>query len=173
MSRNSFLIFLLLYSFAAQAEVNDTETKRTFFTTKTLCKLSAPKANFFISKEQIKPDGTTVYYNLTNEQQYVNFSFYLDTLAVECNSGKACLDAAIKNPAYGKAKNLKTYDHSGFSVAEFSIEVPYEKTTIKQLNIVAEKYKNGCWADIHISQVSESLPPVEPLLGILETLSIE
>jgi len=172
-SRISLLVLLLMYSFVAQSEVNDTETLRTFFTTKTACKLSAPRANFFISKEQIKPDGTTVYYNLTNEQQYINFSFYLDTLGAECNNTKACLDAAIKNPAYGKAKNLKTYDHSGFSVAEFSIEVPYKSTTIKQLNIVAEKYKNGCWADIHISQVGESLPEVGPLLAILESLTIE
>lgn len=164
---------MLLSTFAAQAEVNDTETRRVFFTTKTPCKLTTPKTNFFISKEQIKPDGTTVYYNLTNEQQYTNFSFYLDTLAIECNSSKACLDIAIKNPSYGKAKNITTYDHAGFSVAEFTIEVPYKSTTIKQLNLVAEKFKNGCWADIHISQVGESLPQVAPLLGILDTLVIE
>lgn len=172
MIRKILPILIVLLPYAAQAEVLDAETTRTFFTAKNQCKLSIPKTNFVIAREQLKADGTTVYYHLINGS-VINLSFYLDTLAVECNNSKACTDAALKNPLYRKAQDIKRYEHAGFDVAELSLEMPINGRTIKQLNVIAEKYRNGCWTDIHISQVGETLPPSDQMLRLLETIKVE
>jgi hypothetical protein len=51
----------MFLSLLAKAEVIDSATQRTFFTSKTPCKLAIPKADFVISKEQLNADGTTVF----------------------------------------------------------------------------------------------------------------
>jgi len=166
-------IALLANAAYANADVIDTETKRTFFTTASQCKLSIPKGNFSITKEQVRPDGSTVYYSLSNEKMLINFSFYIDTLTAQCTSGENCLEAALRNPTYKNLQGLKKYESAGFNVAEFALDVPYQGKVLKQLNVLAEKYKKGCWADIHISQFGETIPDSTALQSILGSITIE
>ena len=173
MKNHILTIALLIHYVYASADVIDMGMKRTFFTTASPCKLTIPKGNFSITKESVRPDGGTVYYSLSNEKLPINFSFYIDTLTTQCGSGENCLEAALKNPSYKNMQGLKKYEHAGFNVAEFALVVPYEGKVYKQLNVVAEKYKTGCWVDVHISQFGDNIPESSLIQSILENITID
>lgn len=165
--------FIALSNFA-MADVSDTADKREFFTSAGKCRIAIPKGEFFIVKEQIKPTGATAYYALANEKKLINYSFYLDTNTASCKSSDQCLESVLRSKAYEKAKGLKRYEHSGFSVAEFNIEFPgKDGITIIQKNVLAENVKDGCWIDVHLSQVGVESPDVNNILSVLKDATIQ
>lgn len=156
------------------ADVNDTATNREFYTRYGTCRIVAPKSDHFIFKEQVKPNGTAGYYALASEKKLINYSFYIEANKGACDSNSKCVDSVLRNKAYEKAKDLKRYEHGGFSVAEFNIEFPgKDGATIIQKNVLAESYKGGYWVDIHLSRLGVDSPGVGSILSVLDDLSIQ
>ena len=113
------------------------------------CELTLPNENWkFISKNE-RPDGTAAYHHYALENSAINFSVYIDQ-SRECNNSDECLVLALQNPSYKNASSVKKYTNAGYSVAELVLD--FSKTLGReayQLNLVAEKYENGCWYDVH------------------------
>jgi hypothetical protein len=168
MSKYAIVTACALLCSLAVADVIDTESQRSFSTPTSSCKITIPKGDFLIVKEQINPAGTSAYYALGNEKELINYSFYIDTNSGVCGDSSACLDVALSNKAYKNVKEIKRYEHAGFSVAEFNIEFPgKDGVTITQKNVLAENYQQGCWVDIHLSKVGIGGSDVKGILTVL------
>jgi hypothetical protein len=174
MKKLTYSLVICALGSQAFADVTDSPTQRAFYTPSGACKLILPKGEFFIAKEQVRPNGATAYYVLANEKRLINYSFFIETNTSSCDSDSKCLDSALSNKAYEKAKDLKKYDYAGFSIAEFNIEFPgKDGATLIQQNILAQSYKPGCWIDAHLSQVGLKKPDVDNILSVLKDSAVQ
>jgi hypothetical protein len=170
------ITLLLLFTSSAVAEIKldglkELETKSINLATPNApCELTLPDDNWSFMSKNERPDGTAAYYHYALEGSAINFSVYIDQ-SNECKAGDECLELALKNPHYKNAQNIIKYKKAGYSVAELVLD--FSKTLGReahQLNIIAEKYENGCWYDVHLSQVAAHSPAPFELISILEQL---
>lgn len=172
----NIIAILLLFTSSALAEIKldgikQLKTKSINLTTPNApCEMTLPDDNWSFMSKNERPDGTAAYYHYALESSAINFSVYIDQ-SNECKAGDECLELALKNPHYKNAENINKYKKAGYSVAELVLD--FSKTLGReayQLNIIAEKYENGCWYDVHLSQVATHPPASFELISILDRL---
>lgn len=154
------------------AEVNDTGTERRFSLSAAGPGLVIPRGDWAINKEQRRADGKVAYYMMYSEQAKTVFSVYIDQTG-PCRSADECLNAALKNPMYKDAQELKTAEEQQFKVASFYLDKP-QGTAVMQAHVLATAYVDGLWFDIHISQTSsKERPDVASMLKLVKTLQLK
>src|SRR4030095_12713572 len=100
----------------------------------------------------------------------IAFSFYIDK-TTDCQSAKACLNGALKNPAYGGAKELQLSESGPFAVARFFIDSP-RGLSVYQANVLASAYVDGQWFDVHLSATDTQRPDMGRLVQFLQQVEI-
>jgi hypothetical protein len=78
--------------------------------------LTIPRSDWALIKEQRRADGKVGYYMMFSEQMKMVFSVYIEQTG-PCRSADECLNAALKNPVYKDAQEVKTMDDRQFKVA--------------------------------------------------------
>lgn len=164
------VLFLVLGALPVRADVTDTPTQRQLSLPGASWKLALPKEDWIITKEQRRQGDSAVYYALASEKRQLIFSVYIDRTTI-CTSGSGCLDAAMKNPSYKDAKELKKTEVGQYSVASFFLDEP-QGHPVKQAHILAEAYLDGYWIDIHISKTAKDRPDQAALLELLNAMSV-
>lgn len=171
----SLAVFLLASTFAvtnAFADVSDTATERRFFIPAGGPGLVMPRGDWAINKEQRREDGKVAYYMMYSEQAKTVFSVYIDQTG-PCKSADECLKAALKNPMYKDALELKTFDHQQFKAAYFYLDKP-QGLAVYQTHLLVSAYVDGLWFDIHVSQTSsKTRPEVGPMLELVQSLQLK
>jgi hypothetical protein len=115
--------------------------------------LTVPADHFKIAQKQTKPDGSGVYFYLTDETQDINLSMYIEP-AKACKDSKACRDMVWKagNPAWQNPKNIVQAEIDGVSTFEFLLP-SFQGMPVQQQNLFAEFVVDGYWVDMHLSKV--------------------
>jgi len=153
------------------ADVTDAGSERRFFIPAAEPGLAIPRGDWALNKEQRRPDGKVAYYMMYSEQAKAVFSVYIDQTG-PCRTSDECLKAALKNPMYKDAQELKTSEDRQFKIASFYLDKP-QGTAFSQAHVLAGAYVDGLWFDIHISQTSKERPEIGPLLELVKTLQIK
>ena len=161
---------LLLGALSARADVTDTLTQRQLSLPGSTWRLVLPKEDWVITKEQRRPGDTAVYYALASQKRELAFSVYIDRTTA-CNSSAGCLNAAMNNPSYKDARELKKTEVGQFSVASFFLDEP-QGYPVKQAHLLAEAYLDGCWFDIHISKTAKDRPDAATLFELLKSVTV-
>jgi len=126
--------------------------------------------DWVVDLETHRAGDTAAYYMLSSDSRGMPLSFYIDRTTI-CQSAKSCLQAALKNPAYGEAKDLELSEEGPFAVATFFIDPPPDFKAY-QANLLASAYVDGQWFDIHISSLKAVRPDVEALRRLLRQAAI-
>jgi hypothetical protein len=130
-----------------------------------------PKEDWVIDREQRRPGDTAVYYMMSSERRKMFFSVYIDRTSA-CQNSMTCLQAALKNPQYSSAQDLKTQPLGGFEVAQFHLDRP-KGLPVVQTNVLASAYADGVWFDIHLSMTASEMPDPAVLIEFLKSIQIK
>ena len=145
-------------------------TERRFALPSSTVGLVIPGEDWVVDLEIHRPGETAAYYMLSSEKVGMPFSFYIDRTTV-CRSSEECLNAALKNPAYGMPQDLQTSEVGPFAVATFFVDPPPD-LKVFQAHVLASAYVDGQWFDIHISSLKAVRPDMKALLGLLRQVAI-
>jgi hypothetical protein len=115
--------------------------------------MTLPAGNFVVEQRQQKPDGSSGYFFLTDDQSHLNVSFYIEPVG-SCKTSKACRDMVWKmgNPSWENPKNFVSSQIGEVSYFEFLIP-SFRDQPVQQQNMYAEFVVDGFWVDLHISKV--------------------
>jgi hypothetical protein len=115
--------------------------------------LSLPKGSMVVQEQKSKPDGSGVYYSLSDEKGQLMISFFIEPVK-ECKDSKSCRDMILKagNPGWENPQAIVQAEIGDVSYFEFFIAT-YQGVPIKQQNMYAEFVKDGYWVDLHISKI--------------------
>lgn len=115
--------------------------------------LTLPAADFVLQQQQIKPDGRSGYFMLTDDKTSLNVSFFIEP-AIQCKNSKACRDMVWKlgNPAWENPQNVVLSEIGDISCFEFLIP-SFRGQPVRQQNLYAEFVVDDFWVDLHISKV--------------------
>jgi len=115
--------------------------------------MTLPAENFKLARKQMKPDGTGAYFHLTDEEQGLNLSMYIEP-ASRCKDSKSCRDMVWKsgNPAWENPKNVVLAEIGGASYFEFLIP-SFRGMPVQQQNMYVQYVEQGFWVDLHLSKV--------------------
>jgi endonuclease YncB( thermonuclease family) len=115
--------------------------------------LTLPAADFVFAQEKVKPDGRYGYFYVTDDNQRINLSMFIEPVE-SCQDSKSCRDMMWKkgNPAWVNPKNVIQSQIGNVSFFEFLIP-SVQGLPIKQQNMYAEFVVDGFWVDMHISKV--------------------
>ncbi|MFZ6647921.1 hypothetical protein ACO0LO_19505 [Undibacterium sp. TJN25] len=169
--RHFFVVTLIFFNTAAMADVKDTPTERRLSIPGSVRGIVMPREDWTLTREQLRPGDTAVYYMFSSERRKLFFSVYIDKTNV-CQSSDTCLETALKNSQYKDAKELQKSDDGQFKIAQFFIDHP-QGTPINQTNLLASAYVDGQWFDIHISKVGKERPEFAPLLEFLQAVVVK
>ena len=115
--------------------------------------LTLPGEGFEMREHQIKPDGSSGYFFMTNETTGLNVSFFIEP-AQKCKSSRECRDM-VQRAGFahvGKVENIRASEVGDVSTVECF--VPEAKgMPLKQQHLFAEFVVQGYWVDMHISKV--------------------
>jgi hypothetical protein len=161
-NRNRFLsllrMFGILIGFLATAQiafaVGPGEEKRMSFTVPAApWKLTLPAGDFKVAQQEVKPDGTSGYFYLTDEKSRLNVSFFIEP-ASQCKDSKACRDMVWQagNPMWENPQNIALSQIGDVSYFEFFMP-SFRGVRFQQQNMYAEFVVDGFWVDFHISKV--------------------
>lgn len=108
---------------------------------------------FSVSRQQVKADGSGVYFMLSNKSTYVNASIWIEP-AAKCKTSKECRDMIWKagNPGWGEFQTPLLSEIGDVSFFEF-YRPSVEGQPVKMLDMYAEFVQDGYWVDLHISKV--------------------
>jgi hypothetical protein len=163
------ILFALIVSVPAVADVVDTKTERQLFLPGSNFKVVIPREDWLILREQTRSDVRSVYYALSSVKRDMALWVFIDQTPV-CQSAKACLELAMKNKAYDGAKDMKFSEVEGFSLVQFTLE---PKEGPKQRHLVAATYVDGAWVDLHLFQAVDSAENPGALLAVLKLLAVK
>jgi len=138
----------------ATAAVGPGDNKRLDFTVPAApWTLSLLAGDFVVGQRQVKPDGRSGYFALTDDKTHLNVSFFIEP-ANECKDSKACRDMVWKmgNPSWENPQNVVLAEIGGVSCLEFLIP-SFRGQPVRQQNLYAEFVVDGFWVDLHISKV--------------------
>lgn len=166
-----FAAIALLTTQQVYADVNDSVTERRFSIPAGAQGLVMPRADWALNKEQRRSDGKVAYYMMYSEQARTVFSVYIDKTG-PCQSAEDCLKAALKNPLYKDAQELRMDEDRQFKVASFYLDKP-QGLAFSQAHVLASAYIDGLWFDIHISQTNKDRPDIGVLLDLMKTLQLK
>ncbi len=115
--------------------------------------LSMPKTGLVVQETKTKPDGSGVYYSLSDEKNQLMVSFYIEP-ARECKDSKSCRDMILKagNPAWENPQGMVQTEIGNVSCFEFFVP-SVQGVPVKQQNLYAEFVQDGYWVDMHISKI--------------------
>ena len=115
--------------------------------------LSLPKTGLVVQETKTKPDGSGVYYSLSDEKNQLMVSFYIEP-AKECQNSKSCRDMVLKagNPSWENPQGMVQTDIGNASCFEFFIP-SVQGVPVKQQNLYAEFVQDGYWVDMHVSKI--------------------
>jgi hypothetical protein len=115
--------------------------------------LTLPANEFRVRQKEVKPDGRSGYFYITDEKQHLNVSFFIEPVG-ECKDSKSCRDMVWKagNPSWENPKNVALSEIENVSVFEFLVP-SFRGQPIQQQNMYAEFVVDGFWVDLHISKV--------------------
>src|ERR1700739_3850669 len=92
----------VLAAMSVRADVTDTAAERQFFLPSATVKLTLPRGDWIITREQRRPDETAVYYALEIQTRGLILSVYIDKSA-SCKTATACRGLALANRAFRDA----------------------------------------------------------------------
>jgi len=133
--------------------------------------LLLPRGDWQVTQQKHRDDGASAYFLLYSSAQAVNFSVWIER-SQACVDGDSCLRAALKNPAYLNRSDQQFFEDAGFKATSFSI-APSEKLPIEQFHVLASRYVNGYWVDVHISKVDKGKPDPAAALAVLHSLELQ
>jgi len=130
------------------------EEKRMSFTVPAApWKLTVPAGDFKVAQKEVKPDGTSGYFYLTDDKSRLNASFFIEPTS-QCKDSKACRDMVLKagNPMWENPQNIVSSQIGDVSYFEFFMP-SLRGVNFQQQNMYAEFVVDGFWVDFHISKV--------------------
>lgn len=149
----SFLLIVVVIGQAAAANAPQSEKRLSFTIPAAPWSLTLPAHDFVERQKQLKPNGRGGYFYLTDEEQGLNVSFYIEP-ADRCTDSKSCRDMVWKlgNPAWENPRNVVLGEIGDISFFEFLVP-SFRGQPIHQQNMYAQFVVNGFWVDLHISKV--------------------
>ncbi len=110
--------------------------------------------DFVVRNQTIKPDGKSVYLLLSNRENGLNVSLFIEP-AIKCKTSEECRDFVLNtgNPAWGKFQDLVKSKLGDVSYFEFFRPTVQDKP-IRIFDMYAEFVENGYWVDLHISKAN-------------------
>ncbi len=135
--------------------------------------LTLPKGGLVIQQRQVKPDGRSAYYWLTDEKSKLNISFFIEPVK-DCQDSKACRDMVWKlgNPSWENPQKIVQAEIGDVSYFEFFMP-SFRGTPVKQQNMYAEFVKDGFWVDMHISKVLYKPEEHELFESVIKSVKFE
>lgn len=129
------------------------EGKISFTTSQAPWTLVLSLKGFTLGQQQVKPDGSSAYFMMSNEGTYLNASLWIEPVD-KCKTSKECRDMVWKagNPGWGEFKNPLLSEIGDVSFFEF-YRPTVQGQPVKMLDMYAEFVKDGYWIDLHISKV--------------------
>ena len=166
--------FTLLVAFClagpAAADIVDSKTERTLSLPGAKAGIAIPREDWVVTREQTRSDGRSVYYALASALRDMTLWLFIDQTPA-CQSGKACLEYALKNKAYEGATEMRLGEHGAFSTAEFTLEPARDGNKYKHL--VAATYVDGAWIDVHLFQPLKPATSADTLMSTLKLVSVK
>jgi hypothetical protein len=135
--------------------------------------LTFPADNFVVERQQIKPDGRSGYFLMSDDKKHMTVSFFIEP-AVNCKDSKACRDMVWKmgNPSWVNPKNQALSEIGDVSVVEFLLP-EFQGRPIQQQNMYAEFVVDGFWVDFHMSKVLYKPEEHELFERLLKSIKFE
>lgn len=146
--------FTFIFLFSALITAQTVKEDRIAFTV-----IDAPwlimldSANFELTNQQVKPDGKSAYFMLSNKESGLNVSFYIEP-AVKCKTSEECRDFVLTtgNPKWGEFQNLVNSKIGGVSYFEF-FRPKVRDVPLQVLDMYAQFVEDDYWVDLHLSKV--------------------
>ncbi|MBA2736103.1 MAG: DUF4019 domain-containing protein [Pyrinomonadaceae bacterium] len=109
--------------------------------------------NLDIKDQQIKRDGKSGYFLLSNEKEGFTVSLFIEP-AVKCKTSAECRDFVWKtgNPEWGKVQDVVQSKIGDVSYFEF-FRPTVQGQPLQMLDMYAEFVEDGYWVDLHLSKV--------------------
>jgi hypothetical protein len=116
-------------------------------------RLTLPKGELVVERQQLKPDGRSGYFSMNDEKKSMTISFFIEPVK-DCTDSKACRDMVWKlgNPSWEHPQKVVQSEIGDVSYFEFFLP-SFRGVPVKQQNMYAEFVKDGFWVDMHISKV--------------------
>ena len=145
-------LLLLLFQITVMAGARE-EERLSFSVPRAPWSLTLAKGNLTATPEQVKPDGSAGYFSLTDKDQGLNVSFFIEPVD-KCNDSKSCRDMIWKlgNPAWEKPQKVVKSEIGEISYLEFFVP-SLRGMAVKQQNMYVEYVVDGYWVDLHISKI--------------------
>lgn len=149
----SLALLLALCQAAAAAKTSD-EERIAFAVPGAPWTLTLPKGGFAVERRQLKPDGRSGYFLLSDEKNMLTVSFFIEPVK-DCENAGACRDMVWKlgNPSWENPQKVVQSEIGEASCFEFFMP-SFRGVPVKQQNLYAEFVKDGFWVDMHLSKVS-------------------
>jgi hypothetical protein len=109
--------------------------------------------NFELTNQDIKPDGKSAYFMLSNKESGLNVSFFIEP-AVKCKTSEECRDFVLTtgNPAWGEFQNLVTSKIGDVRYFEF-FRPKVRDVPLQVLDMYAQIVEDDYWVDVHLSKI--------------------
>lgn len=149
---SALCVLLILCTSIRTAEVLANE--RLSFTVPTApWNLTLPKGGLIVERKQIKPDGRSGYFSMTDKTNNLTISFFIEP-ATKCKDSKSCRDLIWKsgNPSWENPQNVVQSEVGEVSVFEFFMP-SFRGMPVKQQHMYAQFVKDEFWVDMHLSKV--------------------
>jgi hypothetical protein len=170
-----FLALFILLTFAQTAVVRASldEERLAFTVPAAPWILSLPKSGMVIQEQQSRPDGSGVYYSLSDEKNQMMIAFFIEPVR-ECKDSKACRDMVLKagNPSWENPQGMVQSEIGEVSYFEFFMP-SFQGIPVKQQNMYAEFVKDGYWVDLHISKILYQPQDHELFERVVKSVSFE
>jgi hypothetical protein len=148
------LAYILLLLCQAPAITRPLDEERIGFTVPTApWTLTLPQGGLVIQQRQVKPDGRSAYFLLTDDKSKLNISFFIEPVK-NCQDSKACRDMVwrLGNPSWKNPQKVAQAEIGEVSYFEFFMP-SFRGAPVKQQHMYVEFVKEGYWVDLHISKV--------------------
>ena len=135
--------------------------------------LTLPGDDLVLERQQIKPDGRSGYFHMTDDKKHINVSMFIEPVK-DCKDSKSCRDMVWKmgNPAWVNPRNVVLSEIGEVSILEFMIP-SFQGQPIKQQNMYAEFVVEDFWVDLHISKVLYQPAEHELFERIIKSMKFE
>jgi hypothetical protein len=135
--------------------------------------LTLPADDLVLERQQIKPDGRSGYFYMTDDKKHINVSMFIEPVK-DCKDSKSCRDMVWKmgNPAWVNPRNVVLSEIGEVSILELMIP-SFQGQPIKQQNMYAEFVVEDFWVDLHISKVLYQPAEHELFERIIKSMKFE
>lgn len=135
--------------------------------------LALPGDSFAVERQQVKPDGRSGYFLISDKKNYMMISLFIEP-AIKCKDSKSCRDMVWKlgNPSWENPQNVVLSEIGDVHFFEFFMPT-LRGQPIQQQHMYAQFVVDGFWVDMHISKVLYKPQDHEMFERIIKSVKFE